>query len=249
MRHIHASSRTDNTLDSLYKAVRSQLGLCHILTLTEVGPERRERVLRRLGRELSFGVITGDNSNSDDCAIMYAKERYRVVYTEQFKASNRVVYTAKGNPWGLPYSTIAVLEDLSNGKRVVLAVAHFAASVEGALATNQKNHGRALQWRDAVTRTKNRVNRLSKRYKADARIIAADWNINFRKTWARQLLKAIAPMYKNAWKKYPNRGTHRGGRVIDAVFYRGRISTVGTKIMKANGSSDHVPIRTIFEWK
>lgn len=249
-KHIHASSRYDRSLESLEVSVRRQVNDAPLVTFTEVAFEARERVLRKVGREKGYGVVSGDASNADDCAIMFDKKRFELIYSEQFKSATQVIYRTDGVQRDLPYSTIAVFKDKLNGKTFVVSVGHYASGVQGALAKNDQTYRRAIQWRQSTKNTKNRVNKLARQYKADARLVVADWNVDFKKLWVRTLVKAIAPSYRNAWKNVKVAGGTHGKRIIDGTIFYGALKVKGTaKLYRDDASSDHRPYVETFLWR
>lgn len=233
-KHIHSSSRFDRTTVSLDNAldayIRHQPDL---ITLTEVARERREKPLRRTG----WDVITGDKSGWDDCAIMYSTNRYKVLHSESFDMGG----TGR-------YAQIAVLLDKAEQKRLVVASVHYPASVEYELFKKVTSRDTVL-WTKAVWSLKRRVNALKRKFKARGIVIAADWNVDFKKEWVRALIKAIHPSYSNTWQApYPARGTH-GRRVIDATLFKGRLKTASpARLLKDDDSSDHRPYINSLAW-
>lgn len=241
-KHIHSSSRFDG-LESLEASVRRYTSSAQLVTLTEVAEKGHQRVLRKISREAEFGLIAGDNGGADDCAIMYDKNRFELVYTEQFKSANGV----KSNP---PHSTIAVLRDIKDGRKFVVTVGHYASGVEGALAKNERTYRRAIQWRRSVANTKNRANQLAKEYDAKACMVVADWNVNFKRAWVRAMVKAIAPSYTNTWTRVNIEGGTYGNRLTDATLLRGRMKVLDTaKLYRDDASSDHRPYIETISWR
>lgn len=197
-----------------------------------------------------IGLSAGDASNADDCGIMLDKERFEVLHTEQFQNATQEIWRTDGVKRDLPFSTIAVLRDKKADKVFVLSVGHYASGVEGELFQQNWEYRRAVQWRQSHVNTKKRVNRLAKQYKADARLIVADFNVNFKKPWVRAFVKSFAPAYKNTWTN-PEKvkgGTH-GNRLIDATLIRGAIKVRGSaRLYEDDNSSDHRPYIETLVW-
>lgn len=248
-KHIHSSSRFDRSLESLEKSLRAHMADAPLVTLTEIGAEAREQVLRKVGRELKWGVITGDESGADDCAIVYDKARFELIYTEQFKSATQEIWRTDGVKRGLPYSTIAVLRDKKAGKTFVLSVGHYASSVEQELHAGDTTYRRAIQWRQSTKNTKNRVNQLARKHKAHARMVVADWNVDFKKLWVRAMVKAIAPSYTLTWTNVNVAGGTHHRRLIDATILRGKLKVKGSaKLYADDASSDHRPYVETLVW-
>lgn len=246
--HIHSSSRYDRSLASLEASAARYNSDAELVTYTEVEFERRERALRRANGK-AFGLVSGDESNANDCAIAYSKERFELLYEEQFQNATQVIYRTDGHQRDLPYSTIGIFKDKKNGKVFVVGVAHYASGVEGELYRNDQTYRRAIQWRQSTKNTKKRVNRLAKKYNADARMVVADWNVNFKKAWVRAMVKLIAPSYTNAWTNVNVSGGTHGNRIIDATILRGALKVKGSaKLYADDASSDHRPYIETLVW-
>lgn len=245
--HIHSSSRYDRSKGSLFAAAVGYNSDADLVTYTEVEFEGREQAVRKANGD-AFGMVSGDESNANDAVISYKKSRFKLLYKEMFKATNVVVYRPSGKPRDPVYATIAVLEDKLTGAAVVVAVIHLASSVEGDLARRESTN-RALQWSTALRNTKRRVNKLAKQYGA-AHMIVADFNINFKKLWARLAVKAIAPSYLLTWRNVKVPGGTHGNRIIDATLLRGAIGVKkpGAYLYKDDPSSDHRPYIETLVW-
>lgn len=249
-KHIHSSSRYDRSNESLEAAVRKYVDDAPLVTLTEVDFEFRERVLRRVATDVNFGVLTGDESHADDCAILYSKERFELLYSESFQSATQAYYRSDGVKRDLPYSTIGVFKDLVTERVFVVAVGHFASSVEAELSRGNKVYRRAIQWRQSAFATKKRVNRLAKKFKASARLIVADWNVDFKNVWVRRMVKAIAPSYTLTWENVKVKGGTHGNRIIDATIIRGKLEVKGSaKLYEDDPSSDHRPYIETLSWR
>lgn len=247
--HIHSSSRFDRSLGLLEKAARDYNYDADLVTYTEVDFEPRERAIRRAnGKE--FGFVSGDESHANDSAISFRKDRFELLYSENFENSTQVVYRTDGHARDLPYSTIAVFEDKFNCAVFVIAVTHLSSGVESDLAKRNWSYRRANQWRQSFTNTKRRVNKLARTHNADARLIVADYNVNFKTPWVRTFIKSLAPGYHNTWKNLKVTGGTHGRRIIDATLLRGKLSVrKSAKLYKDDASSDHRPYIETLVWE
>lgn len=244
--HIHSSSRYDRSKASLRNATTRYNRRADLVTYTEVEREYREDVIRKVNGE-EFGFVSGDNSDADDCGISYRRSRFKLVYSEQYQHATQEVFFPNGKPRKLPWATIAVLDDIQAGRRVVIAVAHFTAAVETELWRNNSTYRRVIQWRQSAKNIKRRTNRLAKKFKADARIVCGDWNVNYKRPWVQALIKAIAPKYRCTVKN-PNFSTHGGGRLIDFTILRGKMDG-DAKAFRDDNSSDHAPYIETLTWR
>jgi hypothetical protein len=167
--HIQSSSRYDRTPASLDRAVDRYERMADIITGTEVARESREKALNRPG----WGVVTGDKSGWDDCYILFRKSMFILKHQESFDMGGR-------------WAKIAVLLEVRTGKKSVWASVHYPAHVEGDLARKRKTSDTVL-WTKTIWSLKRRVNQLVRQHKAEAAFISADWNLDFKKLWVRNL--------------------------------------------------------------
>ena len=246
--HIHSSSRYDRSEESLTAAAKKYNKDADLVTYTEVEFEPRERAVRKAnGKE--FGLVSGDEGHANDSVISYRKSRFKLVYSEMFQNSKQIYYRKDGHQRDLPYSTIAVFDDLETGMRFVVSVSHYASSVEGELHANNQTYRRAIQWRQSTKNSKRRVNQLARKFHADARLVIGDWNVDFKKAWVRAMVKAIAPSYMNTWKNVNVAGGTHGRRIIDATLLRGKMGVKKSAALYPDDpSSDHRPYIETLVW-
>lgn len=238
--HIHSSSRYDRSAESLRKAFSEYVKSAALVTFTEVEFEPRERALHAP----YWKKVTGDESNRNDSAICWDTRRLELVHDEQFPIKGSVFARAGGKKVDQLYATIAVLED-GLGASFVVSVVHLPSSVEGDLAHGRKT-GRTSAWYSAVRQVRKRTKTLKRKFKADACMIVADWNIDFKKPWARAVIKAAFPSWKLTWRQVEVRGGTHGKRIIDGTVIKGNYSIIkGAYLIADDDSSDHRPYREI----
>lgn len=246
--HIHSSSRYDRSLASLEASAARYNSDAELVTYTEVEFERRERALRRANGK-AFGLVSGDESNANDCAIAYSKERFELLYEEQFQNATQVIYRTDGHPRELPYTTIGIFKDKKNGKTFIVGVAHLASSVQAELQKGNWDYRRANQWRQSFKNSRRRINRLAKKHKVDARLFVADFNVDFKLPWVRALVASYAPAYMNTWRNVKVEGGTHGKRLIDATLLRGGIGVKrSARLYQDDASSDHRPYIETLVW-
>ncbi len=241
-KHIHSSSRYDRSLKSLEDAVNDYMDKSSVITLTEVSAEARESVLRKVAKQRGWGTATGDLSGRDDCAILWDEKTFEKVHARSYVLSLKTYYTSSGRKTAPNASVDAVLKHKAAGKRILFSVAHLPAGVEGRNGLGGKLPRRVVAWRAAQKGWRGRWNYLANKYKTDAVVVIADWNLNLKKAGVRALFKVVQPGMRSVWNKgpFPSSGTH-GTRIIDFTFIRGKIVLVGgkPKILAKNASSDH----------
>lgn len=246
IRHIHSSSRFDRTPASLAKAAKRYAKQGDLMTYTEVEAEPREESLRALSR-LGFGTVTGDKSYANDCAIQFRLSKLRMIEHGNEPVTTSRYTNVKGLSRDPAYATWGVFEDLDTGNVVVVVVAHLASSIEGNLRLGQRT-ARVVSFLTGFRGMKRIGKRLRKQHSADATMLVADFNLNFKLEWVRRLIKTLAPSYRHTWRVLPKGGTH-GSRVIDATLLKGRLWVRGSAVlMKDDPSSDHRPYRERLFW-
>jgi hypothetical protein len=237
--HLHSSSKFNRSPRSLKSAFDSYVQYADILTLTEVEFENRERVLRS---NKNWRMFSGDKSNKNDSAIVWVKSKYDFVYGENFLVS-------RGWSGGQDlYATFVVLMDDLEDREIVVGCLHLPSGVEGDLLS-KKRTVRTIAWYRAFRAYTKRANKLRRKFKAKGVVLAADWNVNFKKKAVRIMMKALAPQYSLTWKKFGKSGTH-GNRVIDGTLIKGRLKIKRpATLFKDDNSSDHRPYREILTFK
>lgn len=248
--HIHSSSRFDRSPESLAGASLVYQSDAELITYTEVNLPDRKQALRQAARG-RMKTLTGSEGHADDCAIQYDSSIFELLYHESFQNSTRVVHTTSGHARDLPYSRIAVFKDVPADRVFVMSVSHYASDVQDQIRNLRTTYGRVLQWRESTRKSKRRVNHLAKKYNADARLIIADWNVDFKQRWVRVLIKALAPRYRSAWTITDVAGgTHGNHSILDATIMRGKIKVRGSaQLYKDDASSDHRPYIEVLTWQ
>jgi hypothetical protein len=234
--HTHSSSRFDRDLTVFERAIHRYMVEADLLTLTEVSKEAREKVLRHRAAEENWGVITGDLSTRDDCAIMYDKDIWKVRYSETHEVSRRTwrIFGHQSKPVA---AVFGVLEHLDTGKRILVSVCHLPSSVEGKHAKPAS----VAAWRAARRGWQKRWNRLAKVHEVDGVLVCGDWNVNIKRKFYQTMFKLLQPGMKPTldYRRMPVRGTH-GHRLIDFTFIRGDVVTTFRPVVYApDRSSDH----------
>lgn len=242
--HIHSSSRFDRSVDSLTRAATSYNQQAHLVTYTEVQTHPRKKALREVNAQMNMGTVVGSMGNHNDCAISFDKEKFSLLHQENYKASD-LVYRRWNKKKTRPiFATIAVFSTKEDHKTFVVTVVHLPSSVESTLA-RKGTTDRTASWHANFRGIRKRTNKVMRGYRTNSGMIVADWNIDFRRPWARAIIKAIAPRWRLTWNsKRMGRGT-RGHRVIDGTIVRGlRVVTPAWSLPDDN-SSDHRPYKEL----
>lgn len=238
--HVHASGRFDRSPASLETALDTYVYHEHadLLTLTEVSGNPRSSTLP----ESQWSVVQSkDGGRKSDSAILFNNNTWTLRFQE-------VVPIVQGDGSILPvWAVFAVLKHES-GKVVVVSSAHLPRSVEGKTGFSKVEAKRVRATLSGSQQWRQHANGLYREWDADAILLAADWNLNIKKSWVQRWFKKSAPAYDANWQgKMPVRGT-LGKRIIDIALLRG-LRVVSREILPHNKSSDHTPYREVLEFK
>lgn len=239
IRHHHCSGRWDRSAALLSHDVRVWRNKYDpdIFTATEVGDRSRGRSYNIPGY---WRLQAPPGAGRDECLIAFKLNRFRLVRFESHRVTRKIYQRENGKPAAPFYAATAVLQDIRSEQRFVISVMHLPSSVED---NNGWDHGRRLVvYRSCIKGWRRHVNDIGKRYKARTRFYVADWNINFKRAFARAFIQLQFPNLHLLWKKpFPKRGTHAGGRLIDGTLASKGVATpVGPKIGAPAPSSDHI---------
>src|SRR6478609_7156473 len=240
--HIHSSSRYDRGTEGLKLAANKYNQDADLVTYTEVESKGRKAAVKEAAGD-EFGCVFGAMPElANDQVITYRKSRFKLIHSETFKTSDFQYFAKRGPLFPKPAVVVAVLEDKETGKRFAISVEHLPASVEGNLAHKSETR-RTVVWFDSFRHGKKYLNQTARKYDCDGRLFIADFNINFKRLWARTLVKTMAPSYMNLWKNVNIKGGTHGNRIIDATLARGDIGAKkpGAVLYEDDASSDHRP--------
>lgn len=233
IRHLHSSSRFDRTPLSLLTLVKAWLGRVDLITLTEVGNNKRVAALKRLPGWTFTQVEDAAAPGADECAIITRDAALKVLSFAAVKLTDKAT-----SDRGIrkTYALNATVQTTAL-ERLVVSVVHLPAHVE----KGDELAGRPLDvaaWKDSVA-TWAKVLEIA-RLKGFGIIAAADWNTNFKRAEHRERIDALMPHLKSAWfvGGIPTTGTH-GSRLIDDT--RTTLGVEAIRLVSARGSSDHTP--------
>jgi hypothetical protein len=233
-----AATRVDHGhASSLYSASRASLRLelrrferhdVDLVTWTEI--RERAKTLRRVPAWRTFAP-----TRRTDVAISWRRGIWHVVHRRPFLLTRRT--------WDAPngrrpiYGALAVLD--RGPTRVLVTVGHMPSHVEYGDDFRVGFPDRVGAWVDALDRWSRRIATARRHWRPDVVLVVADWNTDVRRaTWRTRLLDAF-PQLSLTWKRpLPDRGTHRGRRLIDATLTnaRGR-----AHLLRRTTASDHRP--------
>lgn len=238
--HIHASgyhsADEEQFTEDLYSYFKDHKA--SIVTGTELEYQYKKEVVRSLPERA--GIFAGSQTYSDDTYIVWDKTEWKEIYRETYQTTSIQWVNVSGKLRDPQYAKIVVLNHLSTGRNVLVSVLHAPSSVDA--GNGLKNDGkRVAAWIDGTRNWKKRRNKISRKYKCTAMLIAADWNVDFKKAPLRAVVKAVQPKMRFTLDptRIPDGGTH-GNRLIDFSMIRGMIRVVHKPvILPKTIASDH----------
>lgn len=254
--HIHCSSRFDRSPASLESDLDTWMGASDLITVTEVTNNARAARLRETGwgyYNASIGV------DSDNCAVAWDTSTWHRVYGKVVRLSSGTFDRLNGMNNLYIYSCTVVLKHTASGHKLMVSVSHLPSHIEGpggwAHIDGWQARKRAVL--TALSHWSTHVSSLSLIQRTDAQLIVADWNLNLKATWVRQLLHDTwGSDYALAWQNMPTSGgSLHGGptapagspgqghhdRIIDGSLYSGLNVASHPQLMARVSSSDHRP--------
>lgn len=238
-RLLHASGRFDESPNWLRRDLKRWRELAGIITLTEVARPDRKAALEHPG----WSVLAKKGEGRGECAILVRDLKWRVISWE-------VEALTSGRGLGrlsVPlHVTTAVLQRKGTGRLLIVSTAHMPAHVETLLRLGRRVPP-ASTWDRTARRWGKHVAAIRAAF-PDAEVwVAADWNVNLAKPWARSLIKsAFKPAGDDLHLVWTDDETLEGtGRSIDGALTTLARDTARTHKAEA---SDHLAASFIARW-
>jgi hypothetical protein len=262
--HIHCSSRFDRSPESLEYDLDNWMADASLITVTEVTNNARAARLREKG----WGYYNAKSfQDADNCAIAWETATWHRVSGKILKLSANTFDRLHGMQNVSLWAATVVLRHTQSGHRLLVSCTHMPAHIEGpdGWRHNQGWEARKRAVMTGLTNWSTHVDDMTKKQKIDAQLIVADWNINLKADWWRQILmNHWGSEYQIAWKDMPTEGgSLHGGpkapsndspgkghhdRIIDGSLYNGLKVTKGPTLMPRVRSSDHRPYQETFKF-
>jgi hypothetical protein len=260
--HIHCSSRYDRSASVLEVDLDTWMAECDLLTLTEVSNDQRAVKLREKGWSYFNSKL---NQGQDDVAVAWETE----VWKQRTGSTTKLSHTTftRGTRPVYSYAADVVLRRADTGHKLLVSVSHMPAHVEGNgdfRTTEDQWQARKKAYLDTLTAWSRLVKDKERKHNTDGTLVVADWNINLKDDWFRQLLKDNwGDKYKQAWTHFPTSGGSLAGgpeappgapgkgygdRIIDGSLYRDLVVTKEPHLMDRVRSSDHRPYKESFRF-
>src|SRR5262245_29208969 len=210
IRHADRSSRYDKSASSLAKQVtrgaEHEDPSCNLMTFTEVGTADRAASLSADG----WGTYAPHQDT--DCAVMWRKERWALV-DSQVKRLTDATWVVSGHTHKLVACKV-VLDAKDGSGRIWLSVAHFPSSVQGKGGFSDEHPDRVKAWKTGLQGLADWKKKQHDKWHPTWMGMCADWNLDMKIGWCRQLIKDEFSAMHCTWQKpYPSGGTH-GDRLI-----------------------------------
>jgi len=262
--HIHCSSRFDRSAASLEADLDDWMSQVGLITLTEISNDNRANQMREKGWQYYNAKAS---QGQDECGTAWRMDTWRRVAATVRKLNNEQYYRLDGRVADPVVSSTVVLKRADTGHRLMVSVTHMPAHVEGRggwRTTENKWQARKAAYLSSLANWATHVQALENQYKPDATLVVADWNLNLKEEWVRDLLRnRWGAAYRQAWTHFPTSGGSLvggasappgapgkgyGDRIIDGTLIRGVETIGGPVLMPRVSSSDHRPYRESFEF-
>ena len=262
-RHIHCSSRYDRPPETLEVDLDNWMAHSSLITLTEVTNDNRAAKLREKGWAY-YNAKDSAGKDADNCAVCWETETWARKYGAVRRLSNNTFDRANGMQNLYIWASTVILKNRKSGHKLLVSVSHPPAHVEGHGGFKTTDAGWAARKRAYMTALTNwhaHVSDLERKHKTDASLIVADWNVNLKDQWFRDLLhQKWGSDFQIAWQKLPNAGgslhgapgnspkTSTHDRIIDGSLLKDLKVSDGPNLMSRVKSSDHRPYNETLQW-
>lgn len=239
IRHEHTSSRFSRTPASLEKTLDRLMAHSDVVTVTEVGKKSRAAAVKEKG----WTRIRFDGGAKGESAIAVRTSVWKVLYSKPLFLTTQKWKGPNGGNMPNQYAPTAVIQNRVTGVKVLVSVSHMPSHVEYGNGWRPGVPERVKAYKTAVKNWNAKLKVLTKRYNPDVRMITADWNLDLKKKWVRQKLRAWFPGLRPIpTSPYPSRGT-LGKRLIDFTLASGAKRDGKVYVYPSTASSDHRPFR------
>jgi hypothetical protein len=223
-------------------------------------------------REKGWSYFNAKHSQGqDDVGICWKAEDWKRVSGAVRRISDGTFERMVGHQANPLYSATVVVRNVHSGHKLLVSVTHMPAHVQGAsdfanirdepAAVWEK---RKLAYQSGLKNWSTHVKDQERRNHIDACLVVADWNVNLKLDWVRQLLaNRWGPKYNQAWKRFPTAGGSLTGgavaplgapgkgyhdRIIDGSLYHGLKVVFEPNLLARVQSSDHRPYQETFRF-
>lgn len=245
IRHGHSSSLYSESPNSLAKQVDKAVGAENpdavVLTFTEVGSDKRAKVLKDADPNQWAAWVP----SKSDVGIMWSKGIFQPIWKEAHKLTDKVWTDGQGRKHET-YCATALLKDNGTGNTLFLSVCHLPSHVQN--GNKFYDNAQAKAWKSAVNGWSTYWNNCRKRDHPTSAMLVADWNIDFHSSTWRDYVQNVFPSMFLGWSgNMPpkGKGTH-GKRLIDGTWATKKATVC--KLLPDDDSSDHRPFGEKVPW-
>jgi hypothetical protein len=256
--HIHCSSRFDRPAAQLESDMDDWMAVASLVTVTEINNDQRAGTLREKGWGY-YNAKHGDGA--DECGIAWRLDTWGRMAADVTKLTNQQYFRLDGRVAEPIWCCSVVLRRVDTGHRMLVSVTHMPAHVEGKggwRTTEYKWQARKNAYLSSLQNWGQRIRALITQHKPDMIMVVADWNLNLKQNWVRDLIRHNFTGFTQAWQRFPTTGGSLGGgpvaplgapgvdyadRIIDGTLIAGGAVTVEPNLMARVASSDHRPYR------
>lgn len=262
--HIHSSSLFMNTASSLEADLDVWMTKASLITLTEIQNNRRAATMRERGWRY-FNAKR--DQGYDQCGVCWAIEDWHLQRSWVRKLNdNAFTRGLTQRPSAPIVSCTVLLKSVQTGQTLLVSVVHMPAHVEGPGGWRTdlaKWQARKAAYLSSLKNWSIHIEDLERKKRPDGTLVVADWNLNLKQHWVRDLLHTRFDGHRQAWVQFPTEGgSMHGGpvaplgpgkgshaKIIDGTLYRGLKVTRHPNLMAAAESSDHRPYIEAFEFR
>lgn len=263
--HIHCSSRFDRSAASLESDLDHWMADSSLVTLTEISSNMRAATMREKG----WGYFNAKKSDGqDECGIAWKLDTWHQTHHVTCRLNNDAYYRLDGRPADPVVSSTVNLKRVDTGHRLMVSVTHMPAHVEGFggwRTTEYKWQARKNAYLSSLKNWGVHIADLERKHSPDMVMVVADWNLNLKQDWVRDLIRNnFGENFKQAWKRFPTSGGSLSGgpiaplgapgvdyadRIIDGTIFHGGKAWFEPNLLARVNSSDHRPYKEGFEFQ
>jgi len=226
-----------------------------VITVTEVQNDQAAATLSEQG----WGYYNSPrDDNSDNCAVLWHMSDWRRIYGAVKQLTNDTYYRLSGQKSRPIYCCTVVLRRTDSKYTLLVSVTNLPPNLEGHWQTPDKQWAmRKLAYLSSLHNWSVYVTYQINKLKPSGALVVADWNLNLKDNWVRDLLiNHWGNEWQLDWVLFPTEGQTLGGeqdvppgapgqgkvdRIIDGSLYNGLAVIDGPNLLAPAGSAIHRP--------
>lgn len=184
---------------------------------------------------------------SGECAIAHDPNVWRLASHPYAVPLSRTPFYSESGERKPPVTGLFVPLEHVKGTVIIFAAVHFPSSVEGHGGYTDAYPNRVAAHQEAISAMRGAWIPARKRHPRAARVLAADFNLDFRQPWVREHLAHAFPSMRAAWLRdhLPERG-ELGHRIVSGHLVGDRLELAppGSQLLDDVDGLDHTPFIT-----